>query len=61
MEPVTIRLSEEEKAWLNRLVERIQQRMPKGATATQRSTILAGLEHLENYLDRLDKDKNRPR
>lgn len=57
----TIRMSEEEKARLERCRERLQARAPIGVRITQRMTILAALERLEAHLDKLERDKGRDR
>lgn len=57
----TIRMSEDEKAQLESLRERLQARAPVGVRITQRMTILAALERLEAHLAKLERDKERQR
>lgn len=58
---LTIRVTDAELDRIERLRERLQEKMPAGARATQRTVFLEALNTLEGYFQKLDKDRSRER
>lgn len=61
MAALNVRMSEEELARVDALRERLQKRADVGVLVTQRIVVLRALETLEAYLDKLDRERGRPR
>lgn len=58
---ISVRLTDDEKERLDRAQQRLQQRGDPKVHVTQRYVLVAGLERLEAYLDKLDRDQERRR